>query len=310
MGNTFYLPFEPVLMQWMQGVVGEGGAKAISNFSALGEEVALVLILGFLYWCLDKEFGIFVGTNAAIGIVLNPLIKNIALRRRPYMVHEGIKCFRPIDPSGDIYDISLQGYSFPSGHSMNSAIIYGSIGSYAKKRAITVLAVLIPLLVGFSRVVVGVHYPTDVLTGWAVGLVVIIFTPILYAKFGRKKRWLINLIIFIISAMGIFYCRTTDYFSGLGIMAGFFLGIEVEDRFVKFENTKNPLNMLLRLAGGGIIYLACNKLIKMPFSKEFLNSPTMPAFLFRSLRYFIILFLVIGVYPYIFRFLPDKKKET
>ena len=297
-------------MQWLQSLIGEGGAKAISMFSVLGEEVALVLILGFLYWCFDKEFGIYIGINAVLGIVLNPMIKDIALRRRPYMVHEGIKCIRPVDPSGDINDITVQGYSFPSGHAMNSTIIYGSMGRYAKKRAVTVLSVLIPILVGFSRVVIGVHYPTDVMVGWAVGLVVIFFIPFIYEKFGKEKRWLINLIIFIFSAMGIIYCRTTDYFSGLGLMAGFFVGIEIEDRFVKFETTRNPLEILLRLVGGLVIYIAGNKLMKIPFSEEFLNSPTMPAFLFRTFRYFVILFLLIGVYPYIFRFFPNKKKAA
>lgn len=310
MGNTFYMPFEPAFMQWLQNLLGEGGAKAISIFSALGEEVALVLILGFIYWCFDKEFGKYIGINAVIGIVLNPMLKNIALRIRPYMVHEEIQCFRPVDPAGDIYDVTVQGYSFPSGHSMNSTIIYGSIGRYAKKPVITVLSVLIPLFVGLSRVVVGVHYPTDVLTGWVIGLLVIFLIPFLYTKFGSEKRWLINLIIFIVAAIGIFYCRTTDYFSGLGLMAGFFVGIEIEDRFVKFESTRNPLEIILRLAGGLLIFVVGNKLMKMPFSPEFLNSPTMPSFLFRTFRYFVIQFLLIGVYPYIFRFFPNKQKTA
>ena len=309
MGNTFYFSFEPALMQWLQNLLGESNAKLISHLSALGEEAILVLVLGFLYWCFNKEYGIYVGTNAALGIVLNPMIKNVALRRRPYMVHGEVKCFRPVDSSGDIYDISLQGYSFPSGHSMNSVIIYGSIVRYAKKRLLTIIAFLIPILVGISRVVVGVHYPTDVLVGWAVGLMVVFLIPPLYDRFGRQKRWMLNLIIFVIAATGFFYCRTTDYFSGLGIMGGFFLGIEFEDRFVKFETTKRPLEIVLRLVGGLVCYLGLNKLLKLPFSAEFLNSPSMASFTIRFFRYFIVLFLLIGVYPYVFRFFSAKKEE-
>ena len=308
MGNIFYFSFEPTLMQWIQEMVGQTGARVLSQISALGEEAVMVLVLGFLYWCYDKEFGIFVGTNASIAIVMNPLIKNIALRVRPYMVHEGIKCIRPVDPSGDIYDITVQGYSFPSGHSMNSAVVYGSLARYGKKKILTVLGFILPLLIGFSRVTAGVHYPTDVLTGWAVGAAVIFLFPYIYEKFGRQKRWILNLIIFLISSLGLFYCRTTEYFTGLGIMGGFFAGIEFEERFVKFESTKKPGIMALRLIGGLAIFAVLNTLIKLPFSEEFLNSATMSAFVLRFVRYMVVLFLLIGVYPYTFGLFSGKKK--
>ncbi len=297
-------------MQWMQGMVGETGAGIISQISALGEEAVMILVLGFLYWCYDKEFGIFVGINASVGIVMNPLIKNVALRVRPYMVHEGIKCIRPVDPSGDIYDITVQGYSFPSGHSMNAAIVYGSLGRYGKKKILTVISFLLPLLIGISRVTAGVHYPTDVLMGWAVGAAVIFFFPYIYEKVGRQKRWILNLIIFLISASGLFYCRTTDYFTGIGIMGGFFAGIEFEERFVRFECTKKPGIMALRLMGGLVLFVILSTLMKLPFSAEFLNSPTMPAFTLRFVRYLISVFVLIGVYPCMFGLFSGKRRQN
>ena len=301
MGNTFYFSFEPVLMQFLQNALGEVGAQAASFASALGEEVALILVLGFLYWCYDKQFGIYVGTNAVIGIVLNPLIKNIFLRKRPYMVHEEVKCLRPVVKDTDIYDIAIQGYSFPSGHAMNSAIVYGSVGRYAKKKIFTVLAFVLPILVGLSRTLVGVHYPTDVCVGWIVGVAVIFAFPALYDRFGEEKRWLINLIVFLISCVGIFYCKSEDYFTGIGLMGGFFLGIELEKRFVNFESTKKPLECVLRIAGGLVVYLVLNTGLKLPFSTAFLESGTMAAYLVRAVRYFIVMMVMIGIYPLVFK---------
>ncbi|SFC80872.1 phosphatase PAP2 family protein [Butyrivibrio sp. YAB3001] len=306
-GNTFYFDFEVRLMEALQQLLGETGALFVSNFSAFGEEFLLIIIMGFLYWCYDKKFGIFVGTNLVVGIIANPMIKNVFLRRRPYFDNPGIKCFRPVEKGTDIYDISAQGFSFPSGHSTNSVTVYSAIAKYGKKKALTILAVVMPLLVGFSRVSVGVHYPTDVLVGWLSGLVIVFLLSFLMGKFYGEKRWLLNLIIFLVSCLGYFYCKTDDYFASLGIMAGFFVGIEFDEKNIRFKNTKNILKCILRVVCGGAIFLAFNTVLKMPFSKDFLASGTLLAHLVRTLRYGISTFIVVGVYPICFdRFLKEK----
>ncbi|WP_026510928.1 phosphatase PAP2 family protein [Butyrivibrio sp. LC3010] len=307
MGNAFYFEFEPHLMIWLQNMLGEKGALAISHLSALGEEAVAIVIIGFLYWCYDKQFGIYIATNVITGVVFNGFIKNIALRLRPYIVHKEIVCYRPQDKSADIYDVAAQGYSFPSAHSMNSTIIYGSLARYTKGRIFTILAFLLPFLIGISRIVVGVHYPSDVMFGWGVGAILVFLLPFIYEKAGEEKRTLVNFIIFVVFATGFFFCKTTDYYTGMGLMAGFFPAIEFEKRYVKFEGTKKPLSIVMRFAGGFLIYLVLNMLLKLPFSKEFLESYTMGAFVVRFLRYAIIIFVMFGVYPLAFKLVNKKK---
>ena len=69
---------------------------------------------------------------------------------------------------------------------------------------------------------------------------------------------------------------------------------------MKFEATRKILPAILRIAGGTILYFVLNTLLKLPFSDAFLDSATMPAFLVRSMRYAIILFVLLAVYPMIF----------
>ena len=305
-GITFYYDWEVALMEALQshlGSFGEGLAKLVTLF---GEEMLMIAILGFLYWCFDKQAAKRIGTCIMAGILLNPMLKNIALRRRPYFDNPGIRCLKPADSSADIYDVAAQGYSFPSGHSTNSAILYGSFPIQWKKRGLRIVAFVVPFLVGLSRVALGVHYPTDVLAGWVTGAASLLL--ISYFQSRVKNENMFHLILFLLALPGIFYCHTSDYFTGLGMMAGFFLAIPFEERFVRFEMTRSPVCAILRVIGGFAVYFGINTLLKMPFSKAFLESGTTGAMLVRSCRYLIVVFVMIGVYPLLFGKLIPKKK--
>ena len=157
-GNTFYFPWEETLMEWLQAHIGGAWISIISRFSLFGEELPLILIVGFLYWSYDKQLGRKVGLIAIMGLTWNTMIKNIVMRRRPYFDHENINILRIVEPEADIYDISAQGFSFPSAHSTNSVTVFGSLAVNLRKRWFTVIAIIIPLLTGISRFVVGARY--------------------------------------------------------------------------------------------------------------------------------------------------------
>ena len=168
----FAFPWELALMAWLQAHMGPVAVAAASLVTMLGESLLVVAIIGWLYWCYDKEYGVFLGVNLSAAVVLNAMTKNLVFRRRPYADHGEIRCLKPVEKEADIYDMKAQGYSFPSGHSSTAVTAYGTLALGRPRPWLKWLAVLLPLLVGLSRVCLGVHYPTDVLAGWVLGLAV------------------------------------------------------------------------------------------------------------------------------------------
>lgn len=300
MGNSFFYSWEVSLMEWLQAHLGSTGISLVSLFSLFGEELPLILIVGFLYWCYDKKLGRMVGLSAIMGLTWNTMIKNLFLRRRPYFDHERIKNHRVVDPEADIYDISAQGYSFPSGHSTNVVTVFGSLALGLRKRWALIIAIVIPLLTGFSRVVVGAHYPTDVLAGWLLGVVSI---TLVYTLQKRVTNTLVLYGILLATTIpGFFYCTSADYFSAMGLLVGFMGATLLDDRCVHFEPTRKPLWMAARLLGGLVVYVLLNTALKLPFSQEFLTDGSMASMLVRCARYAIVSFVDFGVYPMLFKF--------
>ena len=301
-GNVFFFEWEIRLMEWLQAHISQSGAGfwLLSNLSAFGEQLLLVVVMGFLYWGLDKEFGKFVGVNVIVANVWNPMIKNIFLRLRPYFVSDKIDLLRLVDSGADKYDVAAQGYSFPSGHSTSAVTLYGSLAVHEKKkRVFWALAIILPILVGFSRVLVGAHYPTDVLVGWLLGAAVVAVVPLLHRRI--KNRWAFYGVLLLTTLPGFFYCTSSDYYTGLGMLLGFLLAEPFEEKFVRFENTRNLLRCVLRVIGGGAVYFGLNVLLKLPFTSELLDSGTFAAYLIRTLRYTVVIFVAIGVYPMLFK---------
>ena len=309
-GNRFFLDWEIALMEWLQSHLSAGAIGVLSRFSMFGEELMLIVVMGFFYWVYDKKIGKAIGMIFLLDCVWNPMIKNVALRLRPYFCSDKIDLLRLIDTGADKYDVAAQGYSFPSGHSSGAAAVYGSAARFLRRKWVTALAFLLPLLVGISRVVVGAHFPTDVLAGWAMGVLAIFLVPWLRKKI--KNRWAFYAVIVFTALPGFFYCTSNDYFSAFGMLIGFMLAEPFEEKYVNFENTRNPIRAVLRIAGGGAVYFALNTILKLPFPSALLEAGNFAAHLIRTGRYAVVIFVVIAVYPMLFKLTAKigKKKSA
>lgn len=149
-----------------------GFYKFITFFAS---EIMVVFIsLAFLLVFKNKRYGLFVFLNVVNIVVLNIILKLIFMRDRPY----------------DLMIINETGYSFPSGHAMAALGFYGfiiyliwhfNLGKSAKIIFTILLAILI-VLIGVSRIYLGVHYASDVLAGYMISTIYLI----LYITFVSK----------------------------------------------------------------------------------------------------------------------------
>lgn len=157
---------------------------AMLDLTALGDTATLTLVVmltaGFAAASRKTALGAFVVAEAGVGTSITALVKPWFGRARPDVVEH----WAPFSSA-----------SFPSGHSANSAIVYLSIALLAAQWAPTrggrvfLVGASIALImgIGFSRVFLGVHWPTDVLAGWAVGSGwALVCLTILYV-YGQKR---------------------------------------------------------------------------------------------------------------------------
>lgn len=118
---------------------------------------ALLLALPATYGTEGLRASLHAAATAAVCLTLYKLIKNRAVRERPYITHSAIECA----------SAPLDRYSFPSGHTLQAVCFTLVLTSYYP--AWSGALVTITTLIALSRVILGLHYPTDVAAGAVLG---------------------------------------------------------------------------------------------------------------------------------------------
>lgn len=296
--NSFCFPWEVKLIEACQTYLPSFLISLLSFVSNVGDTIFVVLIVAFIYLCYKKQIGRSVIASTIISLLVAGQLKNIFLRSRPYFDHKSIKCFKIIDKNYDLYDIKGQGYSFPSMHSSNITVITGTIHYYLKTKGTLIFAICASLIVGISRFVLGCHYPTDVLAGWILGLLTVKFVPKFLDNTPEKKVYIVEIILGLI---GCFFCKTDDYYSTFGLLLGFICADIFENKYVKFENTKNIIKIVLRLVVALGAFVIVDNICKIPFSYEVLENSGYISYTLRTIRYAIAAFVSFGITPMLYK---------
>ena len=290
------MEWEVGLIEWTQKSLGSLNDAIGKVLSFIGGEIGMMLALLIILFCWKKEVGKRLALIITAVNTWLPMIKAVVMRPRPYMDYpDRVKGVADVGNKAPLDDVAAHGYSFPSIHSASTMALFIPLAAEVKKKWMWIAAVVITFLVGISRAVAGMHYPTDIMAGWVLGLAGAGICLLLEKKV--KNEWIRHLILLVSALPGLFFVRTEDYFTSLGLLIGLIAAIHYEERFVNYRDTRNILAMILRVAGAFAIYYVMNTLLKLPFSKDYLSGGTLGAFLIRAARYGMIIFTIFGIYP-------------
>jgi len=131
-------------------------------FTFLGKIEFYMIFITFLYWTVDAGLGFRVFMVLLSTDILGVALKQLLHQPRPYWVGE-VKLLGGGETS----------YGIPSTHASDSLSVWGYLASRLKKRWLWITAAALVILISYSRLHLGVHFPHDVLAGWALGLVVL-----------------------------------------------------------------------------------------------------------------------------------------
>lgn len=159
--------FDEAVLTWMGQHRISWIERSLLEITALGTALVAFVVVGtagaFLYFTNHKYSTFLLLFSTAGGIILNNILKLAYDRDRPSVF---------------TWSTHASSSSFPSGHSMSAAVVYGTIAFLLARlqpkrwsRALTItVALLLVGLIGVSRLYLGVHYPSDVLGGVVIGL--------------------------------------------------------------------------------------------------------------------------------------------
>jgi len=178
-------------------------------FSFLGTEEFYLVILPFLYWCVDVRLGLRIGILLTVSDSLNTFFKFVFHQPRPYWVNDKVRALQ-----------AGASYGLPSGHAQHAMTVWGTMAAWGKGWLRWLMAALI-FLIGFSRIALAVHFPTDVLAGWLIGGLILWaflkWEPAVISWFNRFTfaqkiglAFAVSMLLLIISVAGLAFLPPAD----------------------------------------------------------------------------------------------------
>ncbi|NOZ74072.1 MAG: phosphatase PAP2 family protein [FCB group bacterium] len=242
------------LIQWFQHLPVPGFISLMKGITFLGNESFYLLGLPVIFWCWKKELGLPLLLLLYVTFLVNTLLKlGFALPR----------------PPETFWQVSAGGYGFPSGHSQMAMVLWGYLGWKTGRKT---AAGMIIFLIGLSRIVLGVHYPADVLGGWTIGGLTLGAAIYLETRWQETSLtmpavptafvffWVGVVVPMLISDPTVL--RVSGFFAGLG--AGLLLEQQTLCLSTKAKPVYQVLKILIGIGGAVAIQTVLKKLFPAP----------------------------------------------
>lgn len=261
----------------------------------LGEETLPVLVLCALYWCVNKDLAYGLSISFFVSLLIVQGLKVAVRIDRPWLLDPA---FMPVEAALE----TATGYSFPSGHTQTAASLFGYLGLASRKKGWIAASWALVLLVGLSRMYLGVHTPADVFAAMAISLVISLAT-LAYMRSGRSELILAS-VLGALSVVVLSYAITlhaqgtieTHYLADCCKAAGGCIGCAIgyvwAKRGIPFSTeTPQPWQQFAKLFVGLVVLILLKDGLKLVFG----SSLTLDA-----IRYALIAIWALALYPLLF----------
>jgi len=288
-------------------------------FTFFGEETIFMIVAMGFFWCIDKKTGYLLLYVSFLGNIINTFLKLIFLVPRPWALD---KDFTIVESAR----AEATGYSFPSGHTQNSAGMFFSLTWARKELWIRIVCIALALLVAFSRMYLGVHTPADVLVSLGVALLLVAVAYPLLNRAWDNAKWFVPLVS-VLLAVGValilyielvpmpanaiaqfsLECNETGY-KMVGGAFGFALVLWLERKYINFSVKAVWWAQLLKLVLGLGIVIAVRMALKAPLLALCGGHNAGNA-----IRYFLMVLVGGALWPLTFKFfgkLGHKKEQA
>ena len=269
-----------------------------------GEETAFLVAALIIFWCVDKYIGYYILSVGFLGTLTNQFMKLWFRIPRPWVLDAN---FTILEQARE----AASGYSFPSGHTQSAVGTFGAIAHTQKNRWIRVLAIVIAVLVPFSRMYIGVHTPLDV---GVAALMAIIFIAVLKPIALDKRERCMPFLLVLMSIVSIAFLAFVECFpfpadidthnleSGiknaytmLGALMGLIVVYIVDEKWRKFTTKAVWWSQCLKVVLGLGLVLIVKSGLKTPLNFLFGESVG------RAVRYFLIVIVSGILWPMTFK---------
>ncbi len=253
----------------------------------MGDEEFFLLLLPLVYWCLDWRTGARLVVVYLLSAYLNSAAKVLAGQPRPFE-----------------YDLRVEaldgatGGGLPSGHTQSTVVLWGYVASQFRRTWLWVVAALLMVLIPLSRMYLGVHFPTDLLGGYILGVAILLLYLWLEPRAegwlaGQGLAWQLGLALVGPLLMMLLFLSDDGVTTGATLM-GMGVGFVLQRRWVRFDSTGVGWKRVLRYLLGIVVLVGIWGGLRVLFVG------LEPALLFRFVRYVLAgLWAALGA-PWLF----------
>lgn len=282
--------FELDFLKWLESIRTDFWNIFFQGITAIGEEILMIIIVVTLWYAVNKRLAQRILYITASSLCLNVIVKNFTKIPRPFM--KGVNCLRADTATG---------YSFPSGHTQMFSTWSTSFAIKYKKLWITILTIVLILLIGFSRMYIGAHYPSDVIAAIIIGVGLSFLGNMLFDKIKDTKKLYLGTLLLFMPFIVYFLFRADPLFEDLyklfGMICGLTLVAYLDEKCEDLSYDVSWWKKLLRIVIGVAVAFVLKEGIKAINVFEIVQI----SLLFDVLRYFVVIFSLGFLCPALFK---------